>query len=43
MADDKLEIKQYTAQYFASQLINLDWVKHGSRRSPFVSRIDGSV
>jgi hypothetical protein len=30
VADDKLEIKQYTAQYFASQLINLDWVKHGA-------------
>ena len=30
VADDKLEIKQYTAQYFASQLLNLDWVQHGS-------------
>jgi hypothetical protein len=30
VADKKLEIKQYTAQYFASQLLNLDWVKHGS-------------
>jgi hypothetical protein len=30
VADEKLEIKQYTAQYFASQLLNLDWVKHGS-------------
>lgn len=30
VADDKLEIKQYTAQYFASQLLNLDWVKHGA-------------
>lgn len=29
VADDDLKIKQYTAQYFASQLINLDWVKHG--------------
>jgi len=29
VANDKLEIKQYTAQYFASQLINFDWVKHG--------------
>jgi hypothetical protein len=29
VADEKLEIKQYTAQYFASQLLNLDWVKHG--------------
>jgi len=30
VADDKLEVKQYTAQYFAGQLINLDWVKHGA-------------
>jgi len=30
VANDKLEIRQYTAQYFASQLINLDWVKHGA-------------
>jgi hypothetical protein len=30
VANEKLEIKQYTAQYFASQLLNLDWVKHGS-------------
>ena len=30
VADDKLEIRQYTAQYFASQLINLDWVQHGA-------------
>ena len=29
VADNNLNIKQYTAQYFASQLINLDWVKHG--------------
>lgn len=29
VADDKLDIKQYTAQYFASQMLNLDWVKHG--------------
>jgi hypothetical protein len=29
VADNDLNIKQYTAQYFASQLINLDWVKHG--------------
>jgi hypothetical protein len=29
VADDKLNIRQYTAQYFASQLVNLDWVKHG--------------
>lgn len=30
VANDKLEIKQHTAQYFASQLLNLDWVKHGA-------------
>jgi hypothetical protein len=30
VADNKLEIKGYTAQYFASQLLNLDWVKHGA-------------
>jgi hypothetical protein len=30
VADEKLEIKQYTAQYFASQILNLDWVKHGA-------------
>ena len=29
VANEKLEIKQYTAQYFASQLLNRDWVKHG--------------
>jgi F5/8 type C domain len=29
VADEKLEIRQHTAQYFASQLLNLDWVKHG--------------
>jgi hypothetical protein len=30
VADDKLQIRQYTAQYFASQLLNLDWVRHGA-------------
>jgi len=29
VAGPNLEIKQYTAQYFASQILNLDWVKHG--------------
>ena len=29
VANEKLEIKQYTAQYFASQLLNRDWVEHG--------------
>jgi hypothetical protein len=30
VADDSLNIKQYTAQYFASQILNLDWVQHGT-------------
>jgi hypothetical protein len=30
VADENLEIKQHTAQYFASQLLNLAWVKHGA-------------
>jgi hypothetical protein len=30
VADEKLDVKQHTAQYFASQLLNLDWVKHGA-------------
>ena len=30
VADDKLEVSQYTSQYFASRLINLEWVKHGA-------------
>ncbi|HUN63200.1 MAG TPA: discoidin domain-containing protein [Candidatus Sulfotelmatobacter sp.] len=30
VADEKLDIKQHTAQYFASQMLNLDWVKHGA-------------
>jgi hypothetical protein len=30
VADENLNIKQHTAQYFASQLLNLDWVKHGA-------------
>jgi hypothetical protein len=30
VANDKLEIQQYTAQYFASQILNFDWVKHGA-------------
>lgn len=29
VANANLEIKQHTAQYFASQIINFDWVKHG--------------
>jgi hypothetical protein len=30
VANEKLEIRHHTAQYFASQLLNLDWVKHGA-------------
>lgn len=30
VADEELNIKQYTSQYFASRMINLDWVKHGA-------------
>ena len=30
VANDKLEISQHTSQYFASQMINLEWVKHGA-------------
>jgi hypothetical protein len=30
IADEELNIKQYSSQYFASRLINLDWVKHGA-------------
>jgi len=30
VANEKLEVQQPTAQYFASQLLNLEWVKHGA-------------
>jgi F5/8 type C domain len=30
VANDKLEISQHASQYFASQMINLEWVKHGA-------------
>jgi F5/8 type C domain/Glycosyl hydrolases family 39 len=30
VADEKLGVKGYTAEYFAGQLLNLDWVKHGA-------------
>ena len=30
VADEKLGLRQHTSQYFASQLINLEWVKHGA-------------
>jgi len=30
VANEKLEVSQYTSQYFASRMINLEWVKHGA-------------
>ena len=30
VANEKLEIAQHTSQYFASRMINLEWVKHGA-------------
>jgi hypothetical protein len=30
VANEKLEIRQHTSQYFASHLINLEWVQHGA-------------
>jgi hypothetical protein len=30
VANEKLEIQQHTSQYFASQIINLEWVRHGA-------------
>jgi hypothetical protein len=30
VANEKLEVRQHTSQYFASQMINLEWVKHGA-------------
>jgi hypothetical protein len=30
VANEQLEIRGHTSQYFASQLLNLDWVKHGA-------------
>jgi hypothetical protein len=35
IADGELSIKQYSSQYFASQMINLDWVQHGSGEHRF--------
>ena len=29
VANEKLEIRQHTSQFFASQLLNLEWVRHG--------------
>jgi F5/8 type C domain len=29
VANEKLENQQHTSQYFASEMINLEWVKHG--------------
>jgi hypothetical protein len=30
VANEKLEIQQHASQYFASQMINLEWVRHGA-------------
>jgi hypothetical protein len=30
VANNQMEVAQHTAQYFASQLLNLEWVKHGA-------------
>src|SRR5262249_9863754 len=30
VANPQLKISQHTSQYFASRLINVDWVKHGA-------------
>ncbi|HKF26631.1 MAG TPA: discoidin domain-containing protein [Candidatus Acidoferrum sp.] len=30
VADEDLNVKQYASQYFASRLVNLDWVRHGA-------------
>src|SRR5207249_4615734 len=30
VADEDLNVKQYAAQYFASRMINFDWVQHGA-------------
>jgi len=30
VADESLNIRAHTSQYFASRLINLEWVKHGA-------------
>ncbi len=42
VADEDLNIKQYASQYFASRMINLDWVQHGAgvhRLYPTVSAV----
>jgi len=30
VANEKLEVRQHTSQYFASRMINLEWVSHGA-------------
>jgi hypothetical protein len=35
VADEELNVKQYTSQYFASRMINLEWVKHGAGEHQF--------
>jgi hypothetical protein len=41
VADEELNVKQYTAQYFASRMINLDWVKHGAGAHRFYPAASG--
>jgi hypothetical protein len=30
IADEELHVKQYASQYFASRMVNLEWVRHGA-------------
>ena len=30
IADEELHVKQYASQYFASRMVNLEWVRHGT-------------
>jgi hypothetical protein len=42
VANEKLEVAQHTSQYFASRMINVEWVKHGAgmhRLSPAVADV----
>ena len=41
VANEKLEIRQHTAQYFASQLLNLEWVKHGAGKHELYPALAG--
>lgn len=42
VADENLNVLQYTAQYFASRMINLEWVKHRSGLH-ILFRVSGGV